>query len=95
MEFGGKKKRKLAQMKRKKTMEIAWDHEDNGDQWDHVVIDAESKAVISMVCGKRTKENTNELIKDFASRCNDGKPPCLPQMTIGVTKMHFLMCMVG
>jgi len=75
MEFGGKKKRKLAQMKRKKTMEIAWDHEDNGDQWDHVVIDAESKAVISMVCGKRTKENTNELIKDFASRCNDGKPP--------------------
>jgi IS1 family transposase len=49
--------------------------EDNGDQWDHVVIDAESKAVISMVCGKRTKENTDELIKDFASRCNDGKPP--------------------
>jgi len=51
--------------------------EDNGDQWDHVVIDAESKAVISMVCGKRTKENTDELIKDFASRCNDGKPPKL------------------
>jgi IS1 family transposase len=48
---------------------------DNGDQWDHVAIDAESKAVISMVCGKRTKENTGELIKDFASRCNDGKPP--------------------
>lgn len=46
-----------------------------GDQWDHVVIDAESKAVISMVCGKRTKENTEELIQDFASRCNKGKPP--------------------
>ena len=44
-------------------------------QWDHVVIDAESKAV--MVCDKRTKENTEELIQDFASRCNDGNPPDL------------------
>jgi len=51
------------------------DHGDQCDQWDHVVIDAESKAVISIVCGKRTKENTEELIHDFASRCNDGKPP--------------------
>jgi hypothetical protein len=51
--------------------------EDHGDQWDHVVIDAESKAVISMVfcfgyrvarSGKRTKENTEELIQDLASR---------------------------
>ncbi len=49
--------------------------EDHGDQWDHTVVDAESKAVISMVCGKRTKENTEELIQDFASRCNDGNPP--------------------
>src|SRR4030042_878795 len=49
--------------------------EDHGDQWDHVVIDAESKTVISMVCGKRTKESTEELIHDFSSRCNDGKPP--------------------
>ena len=51
--------------------------EDHGDQWDHVVMDAESKAVISMTCGKRTKENTEELIQDFASRCNDGDPPDL------------------
>ena len=49
--------------------------EDHGDQWDHALVDAESKAVISMVCGKRTKENTEELIQDFASRCNDGEPP--------------------
>ena len=49
--------------------------EEYGDQWDHVVIDTESKAVISMVCGKRTKENTEELIQDFASRCNNGNPP--------------------
>ena len=38
--------------------------EDHGDQWDHVVIDSEIKAVISMVCGKRTQENTEELIDD-------------------------------
>ena len=49
--------------------------EDHGDQWDHVVIDVESRSVISMVCGKRTKENTEELIQDFATRCNDGEPP--------------------
>ena len=30
-----------------------------------------------MVCGKRTKENTEELIQDFANRANDGKPPRL------------------
>ncbi len=51
--------------------------EEHGDQWDHVVIDADSKAIISMVCGKRTKENTEALIQDFASRCNNGKPPKL------------------
>lgn len=56
---------------------LAEEKEDHGDQWDHVVIDAESKAIISMVCGKRTKENTEELIHDFASRCNDGNPPDL------------------
>ncbi|MCZ6678480.1 MAG: hypothetical protein O7E52_14675 [Candidatus Poribacteria bacterium] len=48
---------------------------DCGSQWDHVVLDVESRAIISMVCGKRTKENTEELIGDFASRANDGKPP--------------------
>jgi IS1 family transposase len=51
------------------------DKEDHGDHWDHVVMDGESKAVISIVSGKRTKENTEELIQDFASRCNDGEPP--------------------
>ncbi len=48
-----------------------------GSQWDHVVLDVESRAVISLVCGKRTKENTEQLIKDFAQRANDGKPPGL------------------
>ena len=42
-----------------------------------MVLDVESRAVISLVCGKRTKENTKQLIDDFASRANDGKPPRL------------------
>lgn len=49
--------------------------ENHGDHWDHVVTDGESKAAISIVFGKRTKENTEELIQDFAHRCNDGEPP--------------------
>jgi IS1 family transposase len=62
-----------------KKEEVCRDEEkdEHGDQWDHMVMDAESKSVISMVCGKRTKENTEELIVDFASRANDGKPPRL------------------
>jgi len=51
MELCGKKKRKSA-------LNRIQGKEEHGDQWDHVVIDAESKAVISMVNGKRTKENT-------------------------------------
>ena len=39
--------------------------QDKGSQWDHVVLDVESQAVISMVCGKRTKENTDQLISDL------------------------------
>ena len=46
-----------------------------GSQWDHVVVDVSSRAVIAMVCEKRTKQNTEELIGDFASRTNGGKPP--------------------
>lgn len=61
MELRGKKKEKECTDEEK---------EEHGDQWDHVVMDAESKAVISVVCGKRTKENTEELIQDLASRCN-------------------------
>ena len=52
--------------KKKEGVCLDEEKEEHGDQWDHVVIDAESKAVISMVCGKRTKENIEELIHDFA-----------------------------
>ena len=50
---------------------------DKGDQWDHVAFASKEKLVVSMVPGKRTEENTKELIEDFSSRVNDGQPPCL------------------
>jgi hypothetical protein len=50
--------------------------EDYGDQWDHVALAVESRLVVSMVAGKRSGENTAELVKDFAERTG-GKPPAL------------------
>lgn len=50
--------------------------QDYGDQWDHVALAAESRLVVSMVPGKRTGQNTVELVKDFAARTG-GQPPAL------------------
>jgi hypothetical protein len=50
--------------------------QDCGDQWDHVALAAESRLVVSMVPGKRTGENTAQLVNDFATRTG-GKPPAL------------------
>jgi hypothetical protein len=50
--------------------------DDYGDQWDHVALDAGSRLVVSMVPGKRTGENTLELIQDFKKRTGE-KPPAL------------------
>ncbi len=47
--------------------------EGKGDQWDHVILAAESRLVVSMVPGKRTGEQTSKLVKDFAGR-TDGMP---------------------
>lgn len=49
---------------------------DNGDQWDHVAVDVESRLVISMIPGKRTAEQTRQLVRDFAERTG-GQPPRL------------------
>jgi len=48
---------------------------DFGDQWDHVALAAESRLVVSMVPGKRTSENTVELVRDFAKRTGVQPPP--------------------
>jgi IS1 family transposase len=39
-----------------------------GDHWDHVALDAEHKLVVSVVPGKRTKENVQALVNDFKQR---------------------------
>jgi IS1 family transposase len=39
-----------------------------GDNWDHVAFDPEHKLVVSLVPGKRTKENIRNLIMDFKQR---------------------------
>lgn len=39
--------------------------EDKGSHWDHMILDAETKLVVSMVIGPRSEENTLRLIQDF------------------------------
>ena len=84
---------------------VLWEKKDNncneeekldcGSQWDHVVLDVESRAILSMVCGKRTKENTEELIGDFASRANDGNPPQLFTTDADWCYKGALLCVYG
>jgi IS1 family transposase len=39
-----------------------------GDNWDHVAFDPEHRLVVSVVPGKRTSENTRQLVQDFKER---------------------------
>ena len=39
-----------------------------GDTWDHVVIDAESRLILSVVPGERTAENVVAVVADFKRR---------------------------
>lgn len=50
------------------------DHQ--GDCWDHVAFDAESKLVLSVIPGKRTAANTVALVQDVKKRLGN-KPPAL------------------
>ena len=50
--------------------------ERRGDNWDHVGYDAEHKLVLQVENGKRTKENTKEVVKNTAKRLG-GKIPRL------------------
>lgn len=42
--------------------------EAKGDHWDHVALDPEHRLVVSVVTGKRTAENTTDLVRDFRRR---------------------------
>ena len=39
-----------------------------GDNWDHVAFDPEHRLVVSVVPGKRTEENAQQLVQDFKER---------------------------
>jgi IS1 family transposase len=45
-----------------------------GDQWDHVALDADSRLVLSAVVGKRIAENVELLLEDVKARLG-GRPP--------------------
>ena len=45
-----------------------------GDQWDHVALDADSRLVLSVVVGKRIEENVEVLLEDVKARLG-GQPP--------------------
>jgi IS1 family transposase len=45
-----------------------------GDQWDHVALDPDSRLVLGVVVGKRVAENVERLLEDVKSRLG-GEPP--------------------
>jgi IS1 family transposase len=45
-----------------------------GDQWDHVALDADSRLVLGVVVGKRIAENVEVLLEDVKARLG-GRPP--------------------
>lgn len=48
-----------------------------GDFWDHTAITPDSKLIVSLVVGKRTKDQTQELVNDTQSRLQTGHLPAL------------------
>jgi hypothetical protein len=48
-----------------------------GDFWDHTAVTADSKLMVSLVVGKRTKDRTHELVDDAKSRLRSGHLPVL------------------
>src|SRR5271166_5789919 len=50
------------------------DDQDLGSQWDHVLLDPESRLVVSLVVGRRSTETALEALLDFYER-TDGRLP--------------------
>ena len=48
-----------------------------GDFWDHTAIAPDSKLIVSLVVGKRTKEQTQKLVHETQSRLQRGHLPVL------------------
>ncbi len=49
--------------------------QDKGDQWDHTALDVDSRMVVSVVVGKRSRENLEAVVADFAERTGGAPPP--------------------
>jgi IS1 family transposase len=65
----------LCEKKQKRCAE----HERNeaGDQWDHRVVAADSKLVVSLMVGKRTYAHTLALVQDAKARLRPGHLPAM------------------
>jgi hypothetical protein len=62
----------------KKQKNCAEDERDEaGDFWDHTAVTADSKLMVSLVVGKRTKDQTHQLVDDAQSRLRAGHLPIL------------------
>ena len=48
-----------------------------GDMWDHTAVAADSKLVVSLVVGKRTREQTHRLVHDAQRRLRRGHLPAI------------------
>ena len=64
-------------LKKKQKNCTAEDKHQAGDFWDHTAIAPESKLIVSLVVGKRTKEQTQALVCDTQSRLRKGHLPVL------------------
>jgi IS1 family transposase len=64
-------------VKKKQKNCSAEDEQQAGDFWDHTAISPESKLIVSLVVGKRTKEQTQALVCDTQSRLRKGHLPVL------------------
>jgi IS1 family transposase len=67
VEFGQKKQKNCAEDER----------DEAGDFWDHTAVTADSKLMVSLVVGKRTKDQTHQLVDDAQSRLRAGHLPIL------------------
>jgi len=62
--------------KKQKSCDPAEPEDQNkGDQWDHTAVDVDSRMVVSLVIGKRTHENLERVVADFAGRTGGARPP--------------------
>lgn len=50
---------------------------EQGSWWDHVLIDADSRLIVSLVIGRRTTETVNEAFTDFYRRTDGDLPPVI------------------